>query len=304
MIDQLNIYGMTKLEVSIERIKQIEPRGGSWHLAFSGGKDSCVIKALCDMAGVKYDAHYRISSVDPPELVRFIKEKHPDVSLDFPRYKDGSVITMWNLIPKKHMPPTRMVRYCCQYLKEDGGEGRDKITGVRWAESVRRKNNRSGLEIEDGHKDRTKLDPDNMDEDMVRYCMQSKGFVLNPIIDWSTDEVWEFIHRYNIPYCELYDQGFKRLGCIGCPMATPKEKEREFKRYPKFKEAYIRAFDRMIKAQIEGGVLRNGRETNCGSGGRVIDWKRNPITNGEELFHYWLLDSLGHRNRRIQMVDK
>lgn len=57
MIDQLNIYGMTKLEVSIERIKQIEPRGGSWYLAFSGGKDSCVIKALCDMAGVKYDAH-------------------------------------------------------------------------------------------------------------------------------------------------------------------------------------------------------------------------------------------------------
>ena len=253
MIDQLNIYGMTKLEVSIERIKQIEPRGGSWYLAFSGGKDSCVIKALCDMAGVKYDAHYRVTSVDPPELVRFIKEKHSDVAFDFPRDKDGKVITMWNLIPKKWMPPTRMARYCCRYLKEDGGEGRDKITGVRWAESTRRKNNRSGLEIEDGHKDRTKLDPDNMDEDMVRYCMQSKGFILNPIIDWTTDEVWEFIHRYNIPYCELYDQGFKRLGCIGCPMATPKEKEREFKRYPKFKEAYIRAFDRMIQHQIEGG---------------------------------------------------
>ena len=253
MIDQLNIYGMTKLEVAIERIKQIEPRGGSWYLAFSGGKDSCVIKALCDMAGVKYDAHYRVSSVDPPELIRFIKEKHPDVVFDFPRDKDGKVITMWNLIPQKHMPPTRMVRYCCKYLKEDGGKDRDKITGVRWAESTRRKNNRSGLEIEDGHKDRTKLDPDNMDEEMVRYCMQSKGFILNPIIDWTTDEVWEFIHRYNIPYCELYDQGFKRLGCIGCPMATPKEKEREFKRYPKFKEAYIRAFDRMIQHQIEGG---------------------------------------------------
>lgn len=262
MIDQLNIYGMTKLEVAIERIKQIEPRGGSWYLAFSGGKDSCVIKALCDMAGVKYDAHYRVSSVDPPELIRFIKEKHPDVAFDFPRDKDGKVITMWNLIPQKHMPPTRMVRYCCKHLKEDGGKDRDKITGVRWAESTRRKNNRSGLEIEDGHKDRTKLDPDNMDEDMVRYCMQSKGFILNPIIDWTTEEVWEFIHRYNIPYCELYDQGFKRLGCIGCPMATPKEKEREFKRYPKFKEAYIRAFDRMIQHQIEGGYSETkGRRT-------------------------------------------
>lgn len=274
MIDQLNMYGMTKLEVSIERIKQIEPRGGSWYLAFSGGKDSCVVKALCDMAGVKYDAHYRISSVDPPELVRFIKEKHPDVSLDFPRYKDGSVITMWNLIPKKTMPPTRMVRYCCQYLKEDGGEGRDKITGVRWDESNRRKKNRAGLEVETTNRkgwqgDRNKLDPDNMDEDMVRYCMQSKGFILNPIIDWTTDEVWEFIHRYNIPYCELYDQGFKRIGCIGCPMSAHRKEELD--RYPKFKQAYLRAFDRMIQHQIEGGGY--SRETRS----RVIRILDNPI---------------------------
>lgn len=247
MIDQLNIYGMTKLEVSIERIRSIQPRGGSWYLAFSGGKDSCVIKALADMAGVKYDAHYSISSVDPPELVRFIKEQHPDVSLDFPRYKDGTVATMWNLIPRKKMPPTRIVRYCCEYLKEQGGEGRDKITGVRWAESTRRQKTRAGLEIEAGKKKREHLDPDNMDEDMVRYCMQSKGFILNPIIDWTDDEVWEFIHRYKVPYCKLYDEGWKRLGCLCCPMATPKEREKELARYPKIKDAYLRAFDRMLK---------------------------------------------------------
>ena len=195
-------------------------------------------------------------------------EKHPDVEFEFPRDKNGKVITMWNLIPTKTMPPTRLVRYCCQYLKENGGEGRDKITGVRWDESVRRRKKRSGLEVED-KKDRTKLDPDNMDDDMVRFCMQSKGFILNPIIDWTTDEVWEFIHRFNIPYCELYDQGFKRLGCIGCPMATLKEKKREFDRYPKFKEAYIRAFDRMIQHQIEGGGV--------------------PERQTEELFKWWAI---------------
>ena len=274
MIDQLNIYGMTKLEVSIERIKQIEPRGGSWYLAFSGGKDSVVIKALCDMAGVKYDAHYRITSVDPPELVRFIKDHHPDVSLDFPRDKDGKVITMWNLIPKNNIPPMRQRRYCCKYLKEDGGEGRDKITGVRWAESNRRKQNRSGIEIRtNGGKwtnaQRDKLDPDNMDEDMVRFCMQSKGFILNPIIDWTTDEVWEFIHRYNIPYCELYDQGFARLGCIGCPMSGKKGMEKQFSRYPKYKENYIKTFNRMIKEMDKKGKSHT--------------WK-----NGEECYARWV----------------
>lgn len=129
-----------KVKASIERIRAFEPEEG-YYLAFSGGKDSVVCKVLLDMAGVKYDAHYRVTSVDPPELVRFIKEKHPDVDRDIPRYSDGKPITMWNLIPRKLMPPTRLVRYCCSSLKESGGDGRMTVTGVRWAESVNRQRN-------------------------------------------------------------------------------------------------------------------------------------------------------------------
>lgn len=136
MIHQMNIFGKDKVEQAIERIRTFEPEDG-YYIAFSGGKDSVVIKALADMAGVKYDAHYNVTSVDPPELVRFVKN-HKDVHFDFPRYKDGKVVTMWNLIPKKKMPPTRMVRYCCQFLKEQQGEGRFVMTGVRWQESTRR----------------------------------------------------------------------------------------------------------------------------------------------------------------------
>lgn len=268
MIDQLNIYGLDKVQVAIGRIQQIQPRGGSWYLAFSGGKDSVVIKALADMAGATYDAHYRITSVDPPELVRFIKTEYPDVALDFPRYKDGRVVNMWNLIPHKVYPPTQLSRYCCLFLKEDGGEGRDKITGVRWAESVRRRKKRAGLEIETGEVKHELLDPDNMDDEMVRYCMQSKGFILNPIIDWTDAEVWEFIHRYNIKYCHLYDEGYSRLGCIGCPMSSHQAEELE--RYPKIKAAYIRAFDRMLKAREE-----KNRPTNS--------WK-----TGEDVYKWWI----------------
>lgn len=277
MIDQLNIYGLDKVEVAIGRIKQIEPRGGSWYLAFSGGKDSCVIKALCDMAGVKYDAHYRVTTVDPPELVQFIKKQHPDVDFEFPRCSDGSVFTMWNLIARDSMPPTRLARYCCRYLKEDGGAGRDKITGVRWDESNRRKKTRSGLEVIKGAEGHEKLDPDNMDEDMVRYCMQSKGFVLNPIIDWTDEDVWEFIHRYDVPYCKLYDEGFKRLGCIGCPMATVAERKRQFELYPKMRKAYINAFDRMLKGK---------RYQNAKARDKHDEWQ-----NGEEVFNWWIMES-------------
>lgn len=136
MIHQLNMFGKDKVEVSIERIKTFEPPEG-YFLAFSGGKDSVVIKALADMAGVKYDAHYSVTSVDPPELVKFVKS-FKDVSFDRPLDKDGHQKTMWNIIPPHKMPPTRIARYCCRELKEASGEGRFVMTGVRWAESVKR----------------------------------------------------------------------------------------------------------------------------------------------------------------------
>ena len=133
------IHGeIDKVQIAIDRLRAFEPPEG-YFVAFSGGKDSQCIYHLCEMAGVKFDAHYSVTSVDPPELVRFIKQHYPDVSIDIPHDKDGKPITMWNLIPKKCTPPTRIVRYCCEKLKESGGEGRLTVTGVRWAESANRK---------------------------------------------------------------------------------------------------------------------------------------------------------------------
>lgn len=149
MLHQINLSGKDKVEVAIGRIKMFEPNEGGYHLAFSGGKDSCVIKALADMAEVEYTAHYSVTGIDPPELVQFIKEYHPDVVWDIPRDKDGNRITMWSLIRKKKRPPTRLARFCCQELKESHGLGKLTMTGVRWAESANRKNNQGGITIYD-----------------------------------------------------------------------------------------------------------------------------------------------------------
>lgn len=94
-----------KVQKSIERLKAFEPPEG-YYLAFSGGKDSVVCKALLDMSGCKYEAVYRVTSVDPPELVRFIKDQHPDVKRVVPRDKNGKPITMWSLISTKMLVPT------------------------------------------------------------------------------------------------------------------------------------------------------------------------------------------------------
>lgn len=261
-----------KVKASLERLKAFEPEEG-YYLAFSGGKDSVVCKALLEEAGCKYDATYRVTSVDPPELVRFIKEKHPDVVREVPRYDDGKPITMWNLIPKKLMPPTRLVRYCCQYLKESGGDGRKTVTGVRWAESTNRKANQGMVTILKKNKQIIQDLSENKDflstirggvvltndneesRRMVENCYKRTKVTINPIIDWEDSEVWEYIKANNIPYCSLYDEGWQRLGCIGCPMARQHGREKEFLRWPKYKNAYLLAFEKMLEERKKKGKL-------------------------------------------------
>lgn len=282
-IHQLNMYGMDMVEVAIERLKAFEPKEG-YYLAFSGGKDSVTVKALADMAGVKYDAHYNVTSVDPPELVRFVKT-FPEVHFDFPVDDNGRVMTMWNIIPKAKIPPTRIMRYCCQKLKESTGEDRFVVTGVRKDESIRRARDRSGLELGEKKKDRRELlDPDNPTPEMMYHCQTYHRKVLNPIIDWTTDEVWEFIKEYKVRYCCLYDEGFTRLGCIGCPMGTKKHRLWEFEKYPKYKENYIRAFQKMIDAY----PLKK-------------DWQ-----TGKEIFEWWIHGESGYADKkqvRVKEVD-
>lgn len=279
-IYQVNIYGEDKIQHAIERLKAFEPPEG-YYLAFSGGKDSVVIKALADMAGVKYDAHYNHTSVDAPELIRFIKEKYPDVSIDFPRYKDGRRATMWNLIGERTYPPTRLVRYCCEYLKETQSDGRLTITGVRWAESANRRRNQGEVTIYGGKdikqlrenenftptsKGGVILNNDNTESrDWIEHCYSRNKTVINPIIEWTDAEVWEFIKDYNIPYCKLYDEGFKRIGCIGCPMSTKNDAELE--RFPGIKKLYLMAFDKMLKNRQAKGL-----KTQWKNAQEVYDW--------------------------------
>lgn len=141
-----------KVANSIEALRSFEPQEG-YYVAFSGGKDSVVVKKLCDLAGVKYDAHYSVTSVDPPELVAFIRDEYPDVIREIPRDENGNAITMWSLISQACYPPTRRARYCCEYLKETGGYGRFAVTGVRWAESRNRKSNQGLVTVYDIDKD-------------------------------------------------------------------------------------------------------------------------------------------------------
>ena len=281
-----------KIDMSLKRIETFQ-RPEGLYLAFSGGKDSIATKRLLDMAGVKYDAHYRVTSVDPPELVRFIRDEYPDVDREVPRDDEGKPITMWNLIPRKLMPPTRLVRYCCEELKESGGEGRMTVTGVRWAESKNRQDNQGVVTImsrsvpkELGENPDFRptrqgglmlMNDNDENRRQVEFCYRRHKTTLNPIIDWTDAEVWRFIRQEKISYCKLYNEGFHRLGCIGCPMATRRGRSAEFARWPKYRDAYLHAFGKMMRERERRGKVDG-------------TWRMG--TDPMEIFHWWMQDGV------------
>lgn len=264
-----------KVQKAIERFRAYEDIALSFspdgfYLAFSGGKDSQCIYHLAVDAGVKFTAHNHHTTVDPPELVQFLRKNYPDVLVEMPKK------TMWQLIVDNRMPPSRLARYCCKILKEGGGTGRICVTGVRWAESTAR-SKRKVLEVVGKSKTgEMYLFNDNEDgRQQFETCTAKGKRVLNPIIDWTDEDVWQYIRSRGIKYCSLYDEGYDRLGCIGCPMARKYGRERDFERWPTYKRGYIRAFEKLAE-------LRNTRGMNEG--------KRIRFDSGQAIFDWWMSD--------------
>lgn len=294
-----------KVQKAIDRLKAFEPKEG-YYLAFSGGKDSQCIYHLAKMAGVKFDAHYSVTTVDPPELMRFIMEQYPDVEWerhywpDNPKYNLPSgkrrQITMWNLIADHTIPPTRQARYCCSALKESGGGGRLVVTGVRWAESARRKALHGVADIQTQSKKLHKeametnstavrvnkngglvfMDDNSETRRMVEQCYAKRKTTVNPIVDWEDEDVWEFLNDIaKVPHCSLYDEGFTRLGCVGCPLQGRKGMLRDFDRWPRYKELYIRAFDKMIQNHPGEIKVASGELVDTTNSGGVQRYTQN-----------------------------
>jgi len=265
------------VEKSVNRV--IEAYRFSQHLGlgklwvgFSGGKDSVCVYGVCKLSAQKLNLelldmcefHYNVTGIDHPPLVYFIKEKFPFVIWDM--YER----TIWKIMEEKMFYPTRLMRFCCAELKEKGGTGRYCLMGVRRAESNGRSTRGEYESIGNTRAEGKVFDIDNTeDRREMEHCIPKNKYICNPIIDWNLDMVWEFIDKENLPYCKLYDEGWKRLGCLFCPMATKSEKERMMREYPKIVAQYERVFDRIIKKRLAKGL--------------PCTWK-----NGKEMMKQWL----------------
>lgn len=242
-----------KIDYSIALLKKAEPlalqyRDYGFFLSFSGGKDSQALYHIAKMAGVKFQAHYTAIGIDPPELVRFIKKEYPDVIFDRPK------TTFWRLVLERKMLPLRQVRYCCKVLKETKGANTVTLTGVRHEES-RQRSNRNEFEISN-HKFTGTIDQFNRIKESEVSCINGKDKVIvNPIIEWTYSNVWEFLNDVvKVPHCELYDRGYHRIGCLFCPMANVRIKRKMERDYPKYKAQYVRTIHKLREKRKNNGL--------------------------------------------------
>lgn len=234
MLKELTLFGeIDKVKIAINRIKEFDPskvdKDKHYIVPFSGGKDSLVVYHLMKLAGVKFEAVHA-PTIEFKETYQYIRKYFPDVRQQKPkRFTDrvkrkkfsGKPKTMFTLIANRKIPPTRQNPYCCSDLKENVGKAGDTLAlGVRREESQGR-STRGIVTFWNG-----------------KTC-------INPIVDWTTEEVWEFIHLYELPYNPLYDMGHDRVGCPGCPKS--KNQKKELEEHPEWYNWYLVAFKHMLE---------------------------------------------------------
>ena len=283
-----------------------------YYLAFSAGKDSQALYHIAELAGVKFDAHMNLTSVDPPEVIRFVKQSYPEVDLIKPKK------SIYQHAIEKQILPTMRVRWCCAEYKENAGAGRVTLIGIRHQESSRRAK-RNEVEISNrkfsgtlegldeyrqelkAKRARRKSKKDgvnitNADQEQTLGCISGKESILiSPIIHWTEQDVWEFLNKVmEVPHCSLYDEGWHRLGCIGCPMSSAKQKQIENIRYPHVKRNWIKAIKSIRGGQNSFQATSGGTSKRIGcqsetsedcSGHRRLDCPSRPRTLGAEKFY-------------------
>ena len=256
---------------AIAYLRNFQPPDEPYYLCYSGGKDSDTILILASLAGVNFEPKHNLTTVDEPETIKYVKARIGAQNIEKPD------TTMWRLIVEKQTPPTRIARYCCEAFKEKTAKGKIKVTGVRWSESNNRAENADVIKII-GKQNKTRqiaeetgveysvtrqggliLNDDNdKNRRFVERCYRTTSTMINPIVDWTDEDVWDFLYYYGCrgnPLYEVEDTGktFKcgnrcRIGCVACPMKNRQAMKADLIRLPKFRDNYLRAFDRMLKA--------------------------------------------------------
>lgn len=308
MFEQLSLFeDLTldgKIKRSIDVIKLAAEMSEHYYkkpllVCYSGGKDSDVLLDIAKRANISFEVMHSLTTVDAPPTVQHIKavfkelqESGIKAEIKKPTDKDGNPVSMWRLIPARKMPPTRRVRYCCAVLKEASTPSRFVCLGVRRSESSKRATRKEfevpGLQTQNAIRydfehvfENYEISLENegqknaevWDCKIISNAKGNNDLICNPLIYWNDADVWEYAERFDVEMNPLYNMGYSRVGCVGCPMGGGDHQKREFEDFPVYRKNYIKAFERMIQERKKNGL-------SC-------QWE-----TGEEVMNWWVGDQI------------
>lgn len=210
-----------KVDKAINLLWRIDTSVQPAEVCYSGGKDSDVILHLAKLAGLKYRAIYKNTTIDPPGTIKHCKDNGVEII-----NPDKSFL---QLIEKNGVP-SRWSRWCCSCLKEYKILN-SQIVGIRRDESRKRAAR---------YKEPTQCRNYGKGQHVEQFM---------PILDWTIDDVEEFVKAENITLAPHYYNPdgsinfFRRLGCVGCPLQSQKKRIADFKQYPKMLRQIVKRAD-------------------------------------------------------------
>lgn len=225
-----------KVERALKLIKSAGADGSVVEVSYSGGKDSDVILELTRMAGIKYKAIYKNTTIDPPGTIRHVKDVGGVV------VRPKQTFFQWMAV---NGFPNRFQRSCCRVLKEYKILDRS-IQGIRKSESTKRNS--------------TYAEPTECR--VYGGSKRQTAEVFYPILDWTDEDVVAFVRERSIKVHPLYYRSdgtidpSRRLGCMCCPLAYYKKRIEYFERYPNMVKAYCRAAQRFMNSHPDNKTVR------------------------------------------------
>ena len=228
-----------KIDAAIKLLQSIPTDDGPIEVCYSGGKDSDVILELAKMSGINYRAIYKNTTIDPRGTIQHVREMGVEVVQPKENFLD--------IVRRKGMP-SRFSRFCCEILKEYPILPR-AVLGIRRDESRKRAERYKEPERCRVYSDGAK----------VRQYL--------PILEWSNDDVKEFIEERKIKCAPVYyDENGEfdvnwRLGCVGCPLANKKARRASYMKNPKMLLAQVKALQDYWDKRAAAGVASAAAET-------------------------------------------
>lgn len=263
-----------KIIKSQQRIREwYEHWDGNVYVSFSGGKDSTVLLHLVRQLYPDVPAVFCDTGLEFPEIKQFVRQTEnvtilrPDMSFKKviekygyptigkevaecvegarkgqpyrirrfdPNYKPMFNVSKWAFLLDA---PFKISASCCDVMKKSPFRRYEKETGFKPILGTMAAESRLRTQgwLKAGCN-----------------AFENKRPVSQPLSFWLEQDIWGYLHKFDVPYSTIYDMGYQRTGCIFCMFGCHLEPYPN--RFQKLSQTHPKLYEYCMKPASEGGL--------------------------------------------------